>query len=422
MVESQFNPDQPSLIAPILEQLTSVGYDVSRSSDLSAAEKIAGGLVWCVSVLSATGPEFDVVLDETRNLESEMHNGEAGKGVEEALRLLGCPHPLVASQIQSLDYEGIFPVVHWITNRIQTTQDNCMDEVTCTEHFLVEEHTFQQLEEELRNTKESTNTLDANLREQNQRKVNVLTEMQHLQEKIREGPKPMVPRLVSSMKLLKALEKQVSDFQSHCNEKQSGLQAKIIELEEKILSGSNSKNLLSDLNNSLCESLGKLNSAKRELGARLRGILLLKCQLDDVPSQTELIQYERRFSELYVHIQEKLRKTRIYYATYNALLEMKELMLKETSLLNSVSLQFQDAITTSIGRMKLIDSMEGIVKGTQQKLEKVQLALQAEQKACDSLKERYAVAIAEQRQCYSLLKAFQEECAKNERLRSLHSA
>ena len=42
-----------------------------------------------------------------------------------------------------------------------------------------------------------------------------------------------------------------------------------------------------------------------------------------------------------------------------------------------------------------------------QKLEKVQLGLQAEQKVCDALKERHAAAIAEQRHCYSLLKAFQ---------------
>lgn len=42
-----------------------------------------------------------------------------------------------------------------------------------------------------------------------------------------------------------------------------------------------------------------------------------------------------------------------------------------------------------------------------QKLGKVQLGLQEEQKVCDALKERYTAAMAEQRRCYSLLKAFQ---------------
>lgn len=35
-------------------------------------------------------------------------------------------------------------------------------------------------------------------------------------------------------------------------------------------------------------------------------------------------------------VQGKHRQTRKYYSTYNALLEIKELMLKETSLLNSI--------------------------------------------------------------------------------------
>ncbi|CAL5435408.1 unnamed protein product [Camellia sinensis] len=172
--------------------------------------------------------------------------------------------------------------------------------------------------------------------------------------------------------------------------------------------------------------LATLEIQIHELAVKLREIVLLKRQLDDVPSQEELIQYEHRFSELYVHIQEKLRQTRELYATFNAMLEIKDLMLKETSLLNSISSQFQDAITSTAGRTKLVDSMEGISKGTQQcvlqKLEKVRLTLEAERNVRDAVKQRYAAAIVEQRSCYSLLKAFQEEeCTKNERLRSLSS-
>ncbi|KAI8568903.1 hypothetical protein RHMOL_Rhmol02G0236900 [Rhododendron molle] len=56
-----------------------------------------------------------------------------------------------------------------------------------------------------------------------------------------------------------------------------------------------------------------------------------------------------------------------------------------------------------------------------EKLEKVALAVQVEQKNCDAVKKRYAAAIVEQRSCYSLLKDLQEECAKNERLQSQSS-
>jgi len=38
----------------------------------------------------------------------------------------------------------------------------------------------------------------------------------------------------------------------------------------------------------------------------------------------------------FAYVQGKHQQTHKYYATYNALLEIKELMLKETSLLNSI--------------------------------------------------------------------------------------
>ncbi|KAL7166223.1 hypothetical protein ACSBR2_036997 [Camellia fascicularis] len=268
--------------------------------------------------------------------------------------------------------------------------------VTCTENSIEEEeHAFVQLQEELKNVGSSIDTLNTNLEQLNQRKANCLNKMQHLQERISgEGTTDVVQRLLSLSQSLKALEMQESEHKSNCNAKYSKLQAEVNELENIISCGNDDTNLSHGINHSLYNSLERLNSAKRELAVKLREIVLLKRQLDDVPSQEELIQYEHRFSELYVHIQEKLRQTRELYATFNAMLEIKDLMLKETSLLNSIS---------------------------SQKLEKVQLALEAERNARDAVKQRYAAAIVEQRSCYSLLKAFQEECTKNERLRSLSS-
>ncbi|XP_020578018.1 coiled-coil domain-containing protein 93 isoform X8 [Phalaenopsis equestris] len=156
-----------------------------------------------------------------------------------------------------------------------------------------------------------------------------------------------------------------------------------------------------------------------EFAAKTKENFSLRCQLDDVPVQTELIQYERRFSELYAQIQKKHHLTRRHYATYNALVEIKELMLKEASLLNSVNLQFKDAMTTPSGRYKLLDSLEVIVKGTKHKLEKAKLDLSAEQRVCDSLKEKHITAVAEQKNFSSLLKTFQDACTEYERLRQL---
>ncbi|XP_057997806.1 uncharacterized protein LOC131176788 isoform X3 [Hevea brasiliensis] len=278
------------------------------------------------------------------------------------------------------------------------------DEFTSTEPSIED-----QKEEELDNARSSMEELSANLDKQNERKTNLLTDLQHLRQRIEEkgvangGVQKLLPLLYS----LKALERQESVLQSIYDDKRSQLQAEVNELEDKIAAAWDIETLSEDLDRVLSDSLEKLNSAKKEQAAQLRAILSVKRQIDDIPTESELVQYERRFSELNAYIQEKHRQTRKYYATYNALLEIKELMLKETSLLNSISSQFQDAITSTDGRMKLIGSMEGIVKSSQRKLQKVQVGLQEEQKACDALKKRYAAAMAEQRCCYSLLKDFQ---------------
>lgn len=275
-------------------------------------------------------------------------------------------------------------------------------------------------EEELQSARASVETLTANLDNLNQRKADVLNNLEQLRERInKEGDATYtgVQKLVPLLKSLKDLESQESVLQSDYDVKRTELEAEVCNLEEKIAAGMDSEGLCKDLDCLLSESLEKLNAAKKELAARLRAVMSVKRKLGEVPTQSELIQYERGFSDVNDHIQEKHRHTRKYYATYNTLLEIKELMLKETSLLNSISSQFQDAITTTNGCTKLIASMEGIVKGSQQKLQKVELGLQEEQKVSDALKKRYAAAMAEQRRCYSLLKAFQEECAKNERLR-----
>ncbi|KAM1200754.1 hypothetical protein ACFX2I_016992 [Malus domestica] len=244
-----------------------------------------------------------------------------------------------------------------------------------------------------------------NLNELIEKKFKFTNELQSLREKIeKEGVEAAVEKLVSLKQSLKEQERQELEIQFLSN---SGLEAEVCRLEDQIANGVDSEDVPDELNCLLSEALVKIDLAKMELAARLRALLAVQRRIDEVPSQSELVQYECRLSELNAQIQGKLQQTRKYYATYNALLEIKELILKETSLLNSISSQFQEASSTTDGSMKLVNSMEGIIKGSQQKLRKVQLGLQEEQKVCDSLKEKYVAANAKQRHCYSLLKAFQ---------------
>ncbi|PON57957.1 paramyosin-like protein [Parasponia andersonii] len=392
MAEFQTQSETPNRLQPIFDLLASSGY---IGDDESAFGKLCGGLSLCIASINSDNPQNDVVSCETLTHEDDTEQ------IVEALRLMKCPYAVEAGQIQNLDSESIIPVVQWLLDRVRTPQGGSKED---------------------------------------ERKIDVVNQLQRLRERISmEGAETKVQLLVSHMQSLKSridcykwsrlniekplpdLERKESEFQKFSNARCFQLQNDVTDLKDKVENGCDSQNLSDGLNRSLSASAEELNSSRKELAAILRAVLAVRRQLDDVPSRSELIQYEKRFSELYVHIQGKHQQTQKYYDTYNALLEIKELMLKETSLLNSISSQFQDAITSTAGRMKLIDSMEGIVKGSRQKLEKVQHGLEEQEKICDALKERYTSEIAAQRQWCSLLKTFQEECAKNERLRSLTS-
>ncbi|KAJ6921172.1 hypothetical protein NC652_015159 [Populus alba x Populus x berolinensis] len=115
-----------------------------------------------------------------------------------------------------------------------------------------------------------------------------------------------------------------------------------------------SEGLCKDLDCLLSESLEKLNAAKKELAARLRAVMSVKRKLGEVPTQSELIQFMN-----------------VGFKT-----------VKDHN---------QDAITTTNGCTKLIASMEGIVKGSQQRLQlRSNLGLQEVQKVSDALKKRLA--------------------------------
>ncbi|OMO85832.1 hypothetical protein CCACVL1_09969 [Corchorus capsularis] len=102
--------------------------------------------------------------------------------------------------------------------------------------------------------------------------------------------RPFIRNYIPTSSLaLMTLERQESENRSDFDAKRSSLEAEISDLEEKMATGSDSEMLSHGLDDSLDKSVEKLNSAK-ELAARLRAVVSVKRGLDDVPSQSELVQ------------------------------------------------------------------------------------------------------------------------------------
>jgi hypothetical protein len=88
------------------------------------------------------------------------------------------------------------------------------------------------------------------------------------------------------------------------------------------------------------EESTKLERMRLAVAAKTQDIHMLKRKIDDVPTRAELVQYERRFVELYEQVATKLDETKRYYTKYNTLTDTHKFMTKEVSILNSISKQY----------------------------------------------------------------------------------
>ena len=113
---------------------------------------------------------------------------------------------------------------------------------------------------------------------------------------------------------------------------------------------------------------------------KVRGILARKNQtistvardIDDVPTRTELIQYERRFEELYQEIESTLEETHKYFDKYNVQVRIKNYLTKEVELLEGINEKFLPSMQSKTAQEEFIAEIERIdggLKQMQQKLE-----------------------------------------------------
>ena len=79
-----------------------------------------------------------------------------------------------------------------------------------------------------------------------------------------------------------------------------------------------------------------LRLSRLQLAKKNRAVISLQRQLDNIPDNTELAQYQKRFFELYTLISVKHKETKQFYALYNSLNDTHLYLEKELTLLNSI--------------------------------------------------------------------------------------
>ncbi|VVC90904.1 unnamed protein product [Leptidea sinapis] len=152
-----------------------------------------------------------------------------------------------------------------------------------------------------------------------------------------------------------------------------------------------------------------INSIRVELGHLNRQVLRFSTAIDEVPGSAELLQYEKRFVELYNQVASKHKETKQYYIFHNTLLEVKQYTSKELSLLNSILDNYDEAMSSVRKREEFMMQFESIVDWVNQTVRKVEEKYKQEKEQKASLHHEYCRLMEVQRQYAAALKKLSEE-------------
>nr|XP_031307145.1 coiled-coil domain-containing protein 93 isoform X1 [Camelus dromedarius] len=275
-------------------------------------------------------------------------------------------------------------------------------------------------------------------------KKKTLTELKSYSEKLDQEQAALErieskadPSILQNLRALVAmnenLKSQEQEFKAHCREEMSRLQQEIEHLkaerapdgDEKTVSKGEPHGTLApvmthneDLDRRYNMEKEKLYKIRLLQARRNREIAILHRKIDEVPSRAELIQYQKRFIELYRQISAVHKETKQFFTLYNTLDDKKVYLEKEISLLNSIHENFSQAMASPAARDQFLRQMEQIVEGIKQSRMKMEKKKQENKMRRDQLNDQYLELLEKQRLYFKTVKEFKEEGRKNEVLLS----
>ncbi|CAG4950446.1 unnamed protein product [Colias eurytheme] len=152
-----------------------------------------------------------------------------------------------------------------------------------------------------------------------------------------------------------------------------------------------------------------ISKIRSELGHLNRQVLRYTVAIDEVPGTAELLQYEKRFVELYNQVASKHKETKQYYIFYNTLYEVKLYTSKELSLLNSILDNYDEVMSSPRKREEFMTQFESIVDWVNKTVRKVEEKYKNEKEQKAALHTEYCRLMDVQRQYAAALKKLASE-------------
>jgi len=214
--------------------------------------------------------------------------------------------------------------------------------------------------------------------------------------------------------LNESLKGQEAEFKASCKASVAEFKARITALQEADKPDSEANKKLADIEEMHAKIMFKYDKLRQMLAETNLEVSANTRVIDDIPTRTELIQYERRFSELYQQVAWKLEETKKYYAMYNTLDTSLGVMQKNVKILDSIYVNFAESMKSKDGKVEFLNQVSSITRSVGESANQQESLLKAKTTEADQLKIQYQELVDEQRAYYAAVKDFQAECDKND--------
>ncbi|CAH0478228.1 unnamed protein product [Peronospora belbahrii] len=226
-----------------------------------------------------------------------------------------------------------------------------------------------------------------------------------------------VAKLHELLQKKEELKREKNEFRAKCRLEVETLKERIEKLKLQVADDANEDTLrLNEIEHMHAQMAQKYKDMKLAAAKQTRAVHLKMKQIDEIPARIELVQYEKRFVELYDEVALTLDETRKYYCIYNTIKTTHEFLEKEISLINSISENFDTAMSSKTATQAFFMQIENIIQSVRGTLSKQQAVRDDHQFSLETLESKYKLLLEHERKYVNAICEFQKECEKNEKL------
>ncbi|OQR77356.1 coiled-coil domain-containing protein 93-like [Tropilaelaps mercedesae] len=216
-----------------------------------------------------------------------------------------------------------------------------------------------------------------------------------------------------SLQVLDEMKKQEGEFKKECRRELERLQQMVAEEQRQGEDGGEESQAGDER---IEQEFAQVSQMKVKIAKLNRQVGKLQRAIDQIPTRSELGQFQRRFVELHQQMADVHKETKQYYTMFNTMNDLCAYLEKEIGLLNSIQDNFTQAMGSSASREMFLGQVEASVQGIRQNRLKTEKRRHEAKMERDKLQYEYLRLVEKQRLYVKMVADFKEELRRNQAL------